>query len=299
MADQLDIKVMRLRYAGVCACGTPLAAGVRAGYDRSRKQVICPNCLAVADAGAQPVAELVTPSPAEADVQVAPSADQPPTQARKNSLERTYERRKTRCEEAVKAQHPHIGRFLLAVTSEPASTRAFKTGADGERKAAERIFGTAGENALFLSNRRLGRDRRDGDIDLIAITPDGVMIIDVKHYPDANVEVRSSGGLFSPRRQQLFVRGRDKTSWVDGLYKQHDAVRLAMNSAPDLAEVPITPTLCFVDSGLSRWHASAIGVVRIFGSVELGKHLAKVTGPFDREARAAIHAVLERELPPA
>ena len=71
-------------------------------------------------------------------------------------------------------------------------------GAEGEAKAAERILGRAGDNALFLHNRLLGPDRRDGDIDLLAVTPAGVVVIDVKHHKDAKVEVRSSGSSRSP-----------------------------------------------------------------------------------------------------
>ena len=39
-----DVKVMRLRYAGRCACGTELAQGERAAYDRAARRVLCLPC---------------------------------------------------------------------------------------------------------------------------------------------------------------------------------------------------------------------------------------------------------------
>jgi hypothetical protein len=45
-ASVTDAKRMRLRYAGTCArCGTSLAAGTTADYDRASKTVVCVACL--------------------------------------------------------------------------------------------------------------------------------------------------------------------------------------------------------------------------------------------------------------
>jgi hypothetical protein len=44
-ASLTDVKRMRLRYAGTCArCGTSLAAGTTADYDRASKTVACVAC---------------------------------------------------------------------------------------------------------------------------------------------------------------------------------------------------------------------------------------------------------------
>lgn len=52
------------------------------------------------------------------------------------SLRREREKRVTAREGRVRAKHPRIGGLILAVTDEPASTRAFATGAVGEEKIA-------------------------------------------------------------------------------------------------------------------------------------------------------------------
>ena len=255
MPEGPSVKVMKLRYAGVCGCGRHLPTGTKAGYDRISRTVVCENCLATRG--------LQAPSPTG------------------TSLERTYEQRKAAREERVTTRFPRAGWFLLAITPEPASTRAFKTGAEGEAKAAERILGRAGDNALFLHSRRLGPGRRDGDIDLLAVTPRGILVIDVKHYKDAKVEVRSGGGLFSARTQQLYVGGRDRTGWLESLDKQRDAVSHVLASSADFRDVPVVLTFCFVDADLPLLERLSIRGVSIYGSRQLGRRLRSATGPYD------------------
>ena len=75
-------------------------------------------------------------------------------------------------------------------------------------------------------------------------------MIDVKHYQDAKVEVRRSGGLFSPRTEKLYVGGHDKTAWLEGLGKQRDAVTFALGDSPVDSPQHIPVALCFVDGDL-------------------------------------------------
>jgi hypothetical protein len=187
----------------------------------------------------------------------------------------------------------------LAITPQPASTVAFKTGAEGEAKAAERLLGRAGDNALFLHNRLLGPGRRDDDIDMLAVTPRGVLVIDVKHYKDAKVEVRSSGGLFTARTQQLYVGGRDRTGWLESLDKQRDAVSHVLAGSVNFREVQVLLTFCFVDADLPLLERLSIRDVSIYGSRQLGRRLRSVTGPYDATQRADIHHLLAQALPPA
>ena len=273
MPEGPTVKVMKLRYAGDCGCGRHLPAGTKAGYDRISRTVICESCLSSRG--------LTSPAPSG------------------SSLERTYEKRKADRERRVTTRFPRAGRFLLAVTPEPASPQAFKPGAEGEAKATERILGRAGDNALFLHNRLLGPRRRDGDIDLVAVTPRGVLVIDVKHYKDAKVEVRSSGGLFSARKQQLYVGGRDRTGWLESLDKQRDAVVHVLAGSANFSEVPVLLTFCFVDGDLPLLERLSIRDVSIYGSRQLGRRLRAASGPYDSAQRAAIHHVLDQALPPA
>ena len=294
--DAEQIKIMNLRYAGTCGCGRQLSAGTRAGYDKVNRRVICLTCLDADAPTAEPsTAALMESKQSFLDEPAIPQPDSP----RSSSLERAYEHRKAAREADVRAKHPRIGGFLLAITDEPASTRAFRTGAEGEAKAAQQIFGRVDDNVMFLTNRKLGIGRRDGDIDMIAITAAGIYVIDVKNYKDAPVEVRTTGGLFSPRISQLYVGGRDKTAWLTSMAKQHDAIRTALVSAPELSDVPVHQVLCFVDAALPLLTRLTIRHVSIYSSRQLGRNLKSLNGPYDASFREATHGALAKGLPPA
>ena len=114
------------------------------------------------------------------------------------SLDREYERRSNARRSRVRARHPIIGGLLLALTDEPPSTRAFATGAEGERMVAAKLEKLCGEDLRFLHNRRRGPAARSGDIDHIAIAASGVYVIDAKHYKDAKVRVRQTAAASRP-----------------------------------------------------------------------------------------------------
>jgi hypothetical protein len=182
--------------------------------------------------------------------------------------------------------------------SEPQSTTAFKTGAEGERRVAARLEKDAGETALFLHNRRLGAGRRDGDVDHIAVAPSGVYVIDAKRYNDKKVEVRRAGGLFSPAKEQLFIGGRDRTVLLDSVARQLAAVRAALDLAPGGCDVPVHTVLCFVDAVLPLFGTARIGGVPLLGPKATARLIA-TAGPYDAATRAALHAHLADLLPPA
>ena len=153
--------------------------------------------------------------PADVPTESASAAPPPPPPVQIGvagaSLDREYQRRVAKREHDVRKRHPRIGGVILALTDDPQTTKAFRSGARGEQQAAARITERCGTRVLFLLNRKLGKGRRDGDIDMIAITAGGVHVIDVKRYQDATVEVRRSGGLFRQVSEQLYIGGRDRT----------------------------------------------------------------------------------------
>lgn len=281
MGEGPTIKVMRLRYSGTCLCGRSVAKGERAGYDTVSHKVMCPICLE------------------RRGIATGPPAQAPDSGTAGGSLMRTHERRAARREARVRERFPRLGGFLLAVTPEPSSTAAFRKGAEGEEKAARRIIDASGPDVEFLLNRRLGVGRRDGDIDMVAISAAGVLVVDVKHYKDAKVEVRRSGGLFSPSVERLYVSGRDKSAWLAGLHRQREAVVAALGDLALPDTLPISSALCFVDGALPMFDRLTIADVRIYGSRELGRRLRTAIGPVDADLRRRITRQLGTQLPPA
>ncbi len=326
------MKIMKLRYAGVCSCGTELPAGTRAGWDRFARRVVCESCLSVAadavpdaeaaacpstvtdalDASGGRVArlgptgiyspEIATTDPAAAGGVAhsqADDAEQPVDVGRPGaSLEQEYQRRKQAREGRIRNKHPRLGGLILALSDEPASTKAFATGADGERRIAARLEKDCGEQVLFLHNRKLGHGRRDGDVDHIAVAPSGVYVIDAKRYQDAAVRVRRTGGLLSPVKEQLMVAGRDRTKLIDGCAKQLGAVVAALADAPGAEGATVTALLCFVDADLPLWGDQALRGVRLLGPRGTSKLLRR-PGPLTETQRRALHRHLAAALPPA
>ena len=264
------VRRMRLKYAGSCAvCQREVAAGESAAWHRTNKAVICLGCL-------DPAKTMV--------VESMPGA----------SLDREYKRRKQAREGRVYSKFPRVGGALLALSGDPASTKAFKTGAEGERAIAARLEKLCVGEVLFLHNRCRGTSARSGDIDHIAVAPSGVFVIDAKKYADARVRVRRTGGLFSPGKEQLLVSGRDRTKLLDSIDKQF----LAVSDALEGRTVQVTAMLCFLGADFPLMESLRVRGVPIVGPRGADKLLRR-KGPLDAASRQQIWEHLARSLPPA
>ena len=206
---------MRLRYAGRCAaCGTGHGAGASALYDRASRSVFCLVC---------------TFEPVEPGVAGA-------------SARRENGRRRNARESRIREAHPKIGGFILAVTDDPQSTRAWATGAQGEERVGALLDSIASSTIRVLHDRRIPGSR--ANIDHIVVCASGVWVIDAKKY-QGRPERRVEGGLLSAREEKLVVGGRNHTKLVDGVHKQIDHVVDALD-VPGLDRMPVRGMLCFV-----------------------------------------------------
>lgn len=215
------------------------------------------------------------------------------------SLAAEYGRRMAKREDRVRERLPRIGGLLLKIFDEADTTMAFKKGAEGERAAVKRLLSDSGPHVLFLVNRRLGKGRRDGDVDVVAISPAGVTVIDVKRYADAKVRVEREGGLFAARHDVLKVRGRDQSRLLDGLTKQIDAVKQSLKSDPRFAEVPVTGALCFVDADLPLFGRLEARGYSIATAKDIAKTLHEGTPELPQDFVESIAEYLDAALPAA
>lgn len=203
---------MRLRYAGTCRlCGTTLNARTHAVYERDTKTIRCLSCPAPqedpsAESHAEP-AETETPlPPTEADSRVAPSPAVAGASAR-----RGYERRQARREERIRSKHPKLGALILALSDDPQSTTAWNSGALGEERLGQGLDALASDTVRFLHDRRIPGTR--ANIDHLAVTSVGVLVIDAKRYVRKRPALVVEGGLFRPRVEKLTVGSRNQTNW--------------------------------------------------------------------------------------
>jgi len=211
------------------------------------------------------------------------------------SLLRQYEQRRTRREQEVRNRHPRLGGLLLRVQAEPTTTSSFLSGARGEAFVAQRLMRKCGPTVELLFNRRLSARGRDGDIDVLAVTANGVHLVDVKRYLRATVRVRRSGGLLLPLKEQLLINGRDQTRLLDSVERQRQVVGGLLDAFG--APLPLHLAMCFVDADLPLV-PERIGGVALLGSKGVARRMDK-PGPLDAEARARLLRCLAGELPPA
>ncbi len=213
----------RVKYDGACArCGTTLTRGTIAVWDRHTRTMHCVSCP-----------QSTASDPSE------PALDQG---GAGSSARHEYERRRGKREAATKDRWgDRLGGMILAVTSDPQTTRAWASGAAGEEKLARSLAKMAG--VRVLNDRHVAG--MPENIDHIVVAPAGVFVVDAKHY-EGLIEIRNRGWLLRPD-YRLCVGGRDRSPLAEGLTWQINAVRLALTDAGVDPLPPLIPVLCFVD----------------------------------------------------
>ena len=288
-----DVKVMRLRYAGACACGAELAKGERAAYDRQAKRVLCLPCHEGATAEDSPPDAAPPPHPPVESAADAPVLDVGIAGA---GALREYERRKAKVD-AARAERSGLWRAMNSFFYPDGrqSTHAWKVGAAGEERVAQALTALVDAGQGYALHDRRVPGRRS-NIDHLFVGASGVLVIDAKRYKNAEVTVERTGGLFSPVVETLKVSGRRKNDLVDAVHKQCDVVRHALATTPDHADVAVIPALCFVDATLPfREKNRRVKGVRLCGPKGLASLAA--AGPLDDERRFAVAMALSSALP--
>lgn len=260
--------------------------------DAATRTVLCLACADV-PAPSQPEATALETVPT---VAVEPPMELPPAVAGA-SARREYERRSVLREERIRSRHPRLGGLILALSEEPASTRVWAQGAVGERAVAAKLDELGGDQVIALHDRKMlrpdGRSSR-ANIDHLAVAASGVWVVDAKTHK-GQLQVRRSGGLFSPRLERLFIGGRDHTKLIDGLTHQVETVRRVLSEVG--ADVTVRGALCFVGTELP-WFGESIAGVPLVGRRGLGK-LLKQAGDLAAEDREALAEYLGSRFVPA
>lgn len=157
--------------------------------------------------------------------------------------QREYARRVAKREAQLDKKWGRLAPVAKFLSNEPQSTTAWRTGAEGERRLAAHLDREVGSTAVILHSRCVPRS--SADIDHLVIAPSGVWIVDAKNY-SGKVERRDVGSWWVIDHR-LFVNNRDRTALVDGMQRQVDAVRSALDPM-GLATLPVHPALVFTNS---------------------------------------------------
>jgi Nuclease-related domain len=201
-------------------------------------------------------------------------------------------RRQERREKRTISAHPRIGKFILAVTDEPQTTRAWQKGGAGEQALGHALEAMRDEHLGVLHDRRIPGTK--ANIDHIVIGPAGVFVIDAKRY-SGKLERRDRGWILD-RDWRIYVGGRDQTKLVAGMTHQIEAVRTAV-VATEFADVRLFPVLCFIDCEVGLFASPfAIGDVRVMWPKPLYA-LVRSEGLLQREQIADLERALALALP--
>jgi hypothetical protein len=265
-----------------CVCRVDLAAGVTATWDSASRTVTCESCSASDAPTDAPVVEVVE---VEIDIGVAGAS----ARAKGEALRAEQLARR----EALKERHPIVGRIGIAMAGPPTAGSSWLKGAVGEELFGAALESMRDEGVLPLHDRRIPRS--SANIDHLAVTPNGIWVIDPKRY-DGKVEVVNKGGWFRPDIR-LVVNGRDRTKLVDGVHKQRAHVRATLKGTA-FEDAPVYGALCFVDSTWP-WFSkpkTVDGVVISWGKAL--RPMLTEAGDFDADRRTELHRHLAQALPP-
>lgn len=194
-----------------------------------------------------------------------------------------------------------LGGFLALATAAALwrprqSTEAFRMGAEGEDVVGARLEKV--EEVTVLHNRR--RSARGGDIDHIVVGPAGIYVIDDKKTTTkSRVSTRRAGPFWNPGPTKLFLGGRDRSSWVEGMEKQVVGVSRALSGVPEAAGVPLRPMVVVLGAewGLLAQPLDIQGVW--VGRVRDAEKVVAKSGPLTAEVRERLAQVLMEQLPMA
>ena len=207
------------------------------------------------------------------------------------SARREFERRQAKAAERIRTKHPKLGGFILALSDDPQSTKAWDTGAIGEERLGTRLNEVASDTLRVLHDRRIPGTR--ANVDHLAVTPTGVYVIDANKYK-GRPQLKVEGGLLRPRVEKLLVGTRNCTNVVDGVLKQVDIVRAVLGD-----NVPIHGVLCFVEAdwpliggSFNTRRVEALWPKKLYPKL-------KAEGPLEIETLVEIHTRLASSLPPA
>lgn len=219
--SEQDWKRLKLRRDGVCtACNLPLQAGTTALWSPSQRIISCivhsPTTNSIPENVEQ---EAVTSTKPEISISQGNAG---------GSARAENERRIRGREERVTKRFPRAGKYILALTDEPQSTRAWEVGAEGEVAIGKLLDSLAIKYGFRVLHDRLIPKSR-ANIDHLAITKYGVFVIDAKNYQGV-VRVKDRSGFFEKSAPELWVGSRNCMKLVAGMKKQTSIVREVLQS---------------------------------------------------------------------
>jgi hypothetical protein len=198
-----------------------------------------------------------------------------------------------------------VGAFLAIVAgvgmarmfwSRRQSTTAWAKGAQGERVVAARLAKVVSKGVSVICDRRIPGGR--ANIDFIAVGPTGIYVIDAKVVA-GRIAARTTGPIWNRGPVKLFIGGRNRTSFIEGMDRQVRAVATALWDIPETRVVPIRPLVVLVGAEWG-WFQRPLRVQGVWvGWPEETAKVVSRAGPLNQEVIRQLRHVLASQLPEA
>ncbi len=272
-------------------CATVLSRGRDVLWNPRNREVICLDHL---DEGEGSIAGLVAGGPEGENLK----NEEPLFRGEAGSSAREkYEHLASRRNERINSSHSKIGKFILAISPEPQSTKAWARGAKGEVGIGDKLETLAAKYGfIVLHDRRIPGSR--ANIDHIAVTSSGIYVIDAKNYKGV-VKVKELGGIFSTRRKELWIGGRNRSHLIDGIKRQTEIVERLLGSADN--SMPVTGVLAFYYAQWDtyKWLLDQKEIRGVLINSKGVEPILNGVGPFGPEERKEAARFLALKLKPA
>jgi hypothetical protein len=125
------------------------------------------------------------------------------------------------------------------------TTEAWVKGARGEEILADRLSVLLSRGVALIHDRAIPGS--SANIDLIAVAPSGVFVLDAKNVR-GRVVAKATGSVWNPGPTKLLVGGRNRSEYLEKMSPQVATVTTALTALAAVRGVPITPMLVFVHS---------------------------------------------------
>jgi hypothetical protein len=177
---------------------------------------------------------------------------------------------------------------------ESVPTRRWVQRAEGDRRARSRLRLVDGEGVIVLNDRRIPGSAES--IELIAVSPAGVFVIDTKNSKGL-VHTMRSGTIGNLGPHELHVGRRNCTQWVEDVHRQTQIVRTTLEGGP-CGAVPIHAMLCLTRAEWGFASAVRIGDVWV-GWPRLVADEVQSPGTLDSPAVRQVATAIAEGLPVA
>lgn len=236
MAEKhVEFKSLVLKRDDKCSqCGANLPAGSRALWNQNNRTVLCSFHVGSTE---QVVTSVVTENQVE---QATANVDFDRGKYGASAM-KEHDRRSDARRDRVIARSPRIGKLLLAIYDDPQSTKAWEKGSEGEVGIGKALDALAVKYEFIVLHDRL-IPKSKANIDHIAITSAGVVVIDSKYYKGV-VKVKDLGGRFDEKKKELWVGRRNCTKLISSMHHQTKVVTEIMETA-DIS-LPVLGLLAF------------------------------------------------------